>query len=588
MRSCLDNGKVLMPRRFDLSVAFAHDLARFARRKGALTVLIALAAAFAEAISFALVAPMLALLAGASMPGGITGRLLDRAGVATPGARLSAVLGVIATLWILRCLLVWLRDVRMGTLAVDFAEGQRRQIVTRLVAAPWSQVALLDHARIGHSIGQDAMRTAVAAHVLVQALVAAAMLGALAAVALLIAPMVAGLTLAVLMATALGLGLVLRRAHEAGAVITRANLDLAQESARFLGGLRFAASQNLQADFAARFEVGLDAAQAQQGSYIRQQSVARLALSAITLALGALVVFLGRGRLDMPLPLLGALLLILSRLGGPLAHIQQALQQFFFALPGYTQLRAVADEIVPQPVLLRPMPSPLPEDHAALRLVGVSFAYPSRNNAGPTISVLQNANLTLAPGEMLGISGVSGAGKSTLADLMVGLVAPQEGQVKLGDLPIIGSVAASWREQIAYATQEPFFFRASLRENLAWGTRCPDDADIWAALDEAEAGHLVRALPDGLATIVGERGSLLSGGERQRLALARALLRGGRLLLLDESTSSVDVETEARIFLALRKRLSRCAILVISHRSEPLAFCDRVVRLSNCRIEPIG
>ncbi len=172
-----------------------------------------------------------------------------------------------------------------------------------------------------------------------------------------------------------------------------------------------------------------------------------------------------------------------------------------------------------------------------------------------------------------------------MADLLVGLLTPQAGAVRVGDVAVTGAGGRAWREQIAYAAQDPYLFHASVRENLLWGARDPDDAAIWTALETAAAADLVRALPEGLATIVGERGALLSGGERQRLAMARALLRGGRLLILDEATSAVDLATEARIFAALRAQVPRPAMLVIAHRAETLAFCDRVVRLHAGRVE---
>lgn len=571
-----------------LAVAFLRDLARFAGRRGQQAVALAIAAAFVEAAAFVLVAPLLAVLAGAALPAHLFGGWLAGFGIASPAALLAAVLAAIGGLWIARCLLVWTRDMRLSTLTTDFAEAQRRRIVTGLAAARWNHVAAMDSTRIAHVLGQDVMRIALAAQVLVQALVAGVMLVALTATALLLAPLLAAIALALLAIVGLGIERLLRRAHDVGTLVARSNLHLAEVSARFLDGLRFAASQNLQQGFVSRFDAGLDAVRVQQGDYLRQQSAARLLLSSVALLVGAAVAVIGRGWLEMPLPTLGALILVLSRLGGPLGQIQQTLQQLFFALPAYNQLNALADEIgTPPASVAAPVTRvSLPGD-ATLHLDGVSFAYPQRRAGTPPRPVLSGASLTLAPGEMLGLTGASGAGKSTLADLILGLLAPTAGQVRIGTVPLVGAQAAAWREQIAYAAQEPFLFRDTLRTNLTWCAPAADDAAIWAALSAAEIADTVSGWPGGLEVEIGDRGNALSGGERQRLALARALLRGGRLLLLDEATSAIDIETEARIFRRLRARSTGSSVLVIAHRAETLGYCDRVVRLADGRIEPV-
>jgi len=127
--------------------------------------------------------------------------------------------------------------------------------------------------------------------------------------------------------------------------------------------------------------------------------------------------------------------------------------------------------------------------------------------------------------------------------------------------------------------QDGFLFHDSVRRNLNWGAIEADDDALWRALDFAGAGALVRALPDGLDTVVGERGSLLSGGERQRLAIARALLRRPRLLVLDEATNAIDATSEAALLGRLAALDPRPTIVMISHRAESMACCDQVITI---------
>jgi len=151
-------------------------------------------------------------------------------------------------------------------------------------------------------------------------------------------------------------------------------------------------------------------------------------------------------------------------------------------------------------------------------------------------------------------------------------------------VPLQGDAVAGWRERVSYVSQDPFLFHDTIRRNLAWARPQASEAEMWAALALAGADALVRRMEQGLDTVVGERGALVSGGERQRIALARAVLRRPRLLVLDEATSAIDVAGERGILARLRALKPRPTIVVIAHRAESLGGCDRVVRLQDGRV----
>lgn len=210
----------------------------------------------------------------------------------------------------------------------------------------------------------------------------------------------------------------------------------------------------------------------------------------------------------------------------------------------------------------------------------VSFHYDrsSRASAG-----IERLNLTIAPGTFLGVSGPTGAGKTTFADLLIGLLEPDSGEIAIGGVPLRGAATIKWRDHVSYVVQDPYLFRDTIRRNLLWANPRASDAEIWDALAIAGIDGFVTGLPMGLDTVLGERGTLISGGERQRLCLARAMLRRPFLFVLDEATSAIDVPAEKRIIKAMLDLKPRPTIVMIAHRDQSLAYCDRMLRLQNGR-----
>lgn len=224
-------------------------------------------------------------------------------------------------------------------------------------------------------------------------------------------------------------------------------------------------------------------------------------------------------------------------------------------------------------------PARLPEGPLEVVLDDVRFAY------GDDL-VLARVSARLAPGEIVALVGSTGAGKSTLCALLAHLLDPLAGMIRIGGVPLADLDPDELHRAVALVFQESFLFADTVRENLTLGEPV-DDAALDAALDVARARGFVAGMPHGLDEVVGERGVTLSGGQRQRLALARALLRHPRLLVLDDATSAVDARVEQAILDGLRGSVAATTI-VVAHRVSTIALADRVLLLDGGRIVATG
>jgi ATP-binding cassette subfamily C protein len=224
-----------------------------------------------------------------------------------------------------------------------------------------------------------------------------------------------------------------------------------------------------------------------------------------------------------------------------------------------------------------------PELRRELRFEQVSFSYGRGDN--PAVS---GAELTIPAGAIVAVVGASGAGKSTIADLAMGLIAPDKGAISIDGAALTDTISRRWREQVGYVAPDTFLFHDTVRANLKWARLDLSDAEIAEAIAIADAEQFINALPHGLDTIIGDRGLALSNGERQRIALARALLRRPRLLVLDEATNNLDSASENRVMDALKRLRHRITVLVIAHRIATIRSADLIYVIEDGRVVEYG
>ncbi|RYE35501.1 MAG: ATP-binding cassette domain-containing protein [Hyphomicrobiales bacterium] len=228
----------------------------------------------------------------------------------------------------------------------------------------------------------------------------------------------------------------------------------------------------------------------------------------------------------------------------------------------------------------KPMPAPSLGEFA---FENVSFSYPGR--VSPALSDL---SFTVRPGERIALVGPSGAGKSTVLQLALRFYDPQHGRVVVDGVAGPEADPETWRERFALVPQEPTVFGVSVRDNIAYGRPGASQEEVEAAARLAAADEFIRALPEGYATVVGERGVTLSGGQRQRLAIARAILKDAPILLLDEATSALDSESERAVQDALDRLMQGRTTLVVAHRLATILSADRILVMEDGRIVEEG
>ena len=269
-----------------------------------------------------------------------------------------------------------------------------------------------------------------------------------------------------------------------------------------------------------------------------------------------------------------------SRALQPMRQLVAAWQQLQAVAAAFGRIDGLMREAVESPAgALAPMP-PLAGD--------ITFERVTYRPDDHVPAVLQDADLDIAAGEILGIVGPSGSGKTTIANLVQGLFKPSGGRVLVDGTDISHISPAQLRAQIGCVPQELQLFTGSVRENIAMGVTNKDPGRVVAVAKFVGAHDFIQRLPEGYNTVLGERGQGLSMGQRQLLCIARALIRNPRILILDEATSALDPATEEQLLRQLKANTRGRTVIMITHRLAPLAIADRVALVMDGRIERVG
>jgi ABC-type multidrug transport system fused ATPase/permease subunit len=341
-------------------------------------------------------------------------------------------------------------------------------------------------------------------------------------------------------------------------------------------------------------DIGVRSAMAMEVFFRALTLVSSLAL-ALVYGLGGWLALQG----DLEPGTIVTLALLLGRLYAPLTALATARVDVVAALVSFERVFEVLD--VEPLVREADAPTPVPDGPLSVELRGVSFAYPAADkvslasleevavlddHAGEI--VLHDIDVTIAPGQLVALVGSSGAGKSTLASLVPRLYDVDAGEVRIGGVDVRRLAFDDIRRAVGVVTQDGHLWHDTIGANLRYAAPDATDADLWDALAAAQLDDLVASLPDGLDTVVGERGYRLSGGERQRLTIARLLLARPRVVILDEATAHLDSRSEHAVQQALAVALDGRTSLVIAHRLSTIRAADQILVMEDGRIVERG
>ena len=555
----------------DIARLFRHFFAAYPVRSS-LMLLAITAAALAEGVGIAALLPMIGLVIEAEGAGGALTRHLEQVfAFAGQDVSLGGLLVLIVAAMALKALLMLLAMTQVGYSAAHVAMNLRLAFMRAILRARWLHFIDRRTGDLASAVSIEPTRTAEAYVAACQVLSGAIQILIYLAVCLTISWEISLLALAAGAFGMIALNRLVIVSRRAGQSQTDLQKSFMSRLLQGLDGMKPLKAMGREASMRPLFDGdirGLN--RAQRTIVISQEALIESyeLIRAFAVA-GGLYLFVAVW--DHPVDGLLVLALLFVRIMQKVSTAHEAYQVAASNQPAFAFLQssiaaAKAEEE-------RSLGSAAARFASAISLRDVSFAY-GRDN------VLERVSMTLPAGAFIAVVGSSGAGKTTVADLIIGLLRPQQGEVWIDDVPLGEIDAAAWRGMIGYVPQETFLFHDTVMANVTLGEPGISRADVETALRRAEAWAFVAALPDGMDTVVGERGARLSGGQRQRIAIARALVRDPALLILDEATTALDPETEAGIVATVKRLTGKLTVLSISHQPAMQRAATVVYQLS--------
>lgn len=564
---------------------YTKNLTKLMPKNVALTLTLMVFLSLNEAVSLLILVPLLQLVGldvGQGSMGQISVYISTFFGYLGLKPTLVSVLALYVLVISISALLTRYQSIKTSQIQYEFAAHLRKRLYNAITNSSWLFFSRMKSSNFAHALTNEIDRISVGTGQFLTFLASIMIL----IVYIVFALQLAGIFTAVIFAVGVVILLVLRRrvskSRSRGEEITTTTRDLYYSIMQHLDGMKTIKSYGMQDENIKVFSEQSDQVARNYLESIRTYVDVKLLFDIGTVVVLSVMVYFLIEIIKLPTATLFLLIYLFVRMIPQFSTIQRAYQYFINMLPAFSNVMKLEKECQENSEVPGEMDEKIKLEKE-IKFEDVRFSY-----LGEDHFTIPGLNLTIPAGKTTAIAGPSGAGKSTVADLVMGLIKPEKGEITVDGVRVTEDSLSSWRNNIGYIAQETFLFNESIRFNLKQA--CPDASqeDIMEVLKLSAAYEFVMKLPEGLDTVIGDRGVRLSGGERQRLALARALLRKPSLLIMDEATSNLDLENEKKIMKAIDGLHGEMTILVIAHRISTIKNADNIYLIDGGEIVQSG
>lgn len=557
-----------------ISWKYSTTLIKLMPRKVAFTLLLMVLISLTEGISLLLLVPLLQLV-GLNVEQGSIGQIASI--ISSIFAMLKfqpTLVSVLAIYVIIICFGAYLnrlQTIKASDIEFEFASYLRKSLYNAITNSKWLFLSKMKYSNLAHALTNEIERISIGTSQYLSLLASVMILIVYVLFALKLAGFLAGIIFVIGVFMLLSLRRKTIKSQSSGEEITTTTRELYSLVMQMLEGMKTIKSFNVNDKNVKIFSNQTNKVTTNYIDTVKSYADAKFLFDVGTVIILSIMVIVLLEVIKLPTASLLLLIYLFVRMIPQFSSLQHSYQYYITMLPAFSNVMNLKKICIENKEDKETVEDEI-EFKTSIDLEDVTFAYDTKD-----MFKIKDLDLKIRYGCTTAIVGSSGSGKSTIADLVMGLIQPDNGKIKVDNV----SITEDFTNKIGYVAQETFLFNETVRNNLILAMPNAKDEEIWDVLKRAQADKFVSKLPESLDTVVGDRGIRLSGGERQRLALARALLSKPVLLILDEATSNIDYENEKKILDAIHDLHGEMTILTIAHRLSTIKNADYIYLIEN-------